>query len=214
MFSSERIELLAPHLQWRTNTIGPGNSVRGWIAGPLQVVSVHFVNKASRPCRSKITSGKLLCYCAATPISVRQLAYLPLITQAREKVVVLMCATTARKASILAVTQEVEFWRPQRAKAPLAIKILVPGELGTSPFTEVIKKKPHDIREYLLRVLWQDLDLINYFDKLETASEPKCATPAGEIPKYPPLVRRSKARDNTVSLPKLTEGIGLDPNKA
>lgn len=207
MFESETVRLLAPHLQWRTVVPKQGETVRGYVAGPLIVTTVHYVGKASKPCRQKLTKGELKCYCVEAMNSARQIGYLPIITQGREKLVILMCATTARKASLLPHTQEVEFWRPSKSKVGLAFKQLVKGELGDDTLPNFIKKAPHDIREYLWRVLWQDSELCSYFEKKQSASGPVCAAPVGALPALPPLVKKKKAPENASPVANIVQGL-------
>jgi hypothetical protein len=223
MFESEPIKLLAPHLCWTTTSCSKGERVRGWVAGPMVVVSCHFLKGgASKPCRALMTKGAVGCYCADTPTATRQLGYLPIITPARERVVILMCATTARKASLLARTEAVEFARAKTARAMVHFNRLVPGELGeSSPVFTQLKRQVHDIKEYLWRVLWQDAVLFQHFSIVTSAQAQTAAQAAAEPPaqaeqpiKYPPLVRRPRARDNAPSVADSVQGIGMTPDAA
>lgn len=207
MFESEAIRLLPAELQWRTVVPKQGESIRGWIGGKLQVQTVHFMSKASRPCRDKITRGGMLCYCSKTPMSSRQIGYLPLLTKEREKVVVLMCATTAKKAALLETGQPVEFWRPTRDKVGLQFKVLLASELGEQQTENMKRMKPHDIRQYLLQVLWQDTELIRYFEKHVPTSSYLPVAPPPEPSKYPALVKRGKARDTSAPVAEIVQGM-------
>jgi len=213
MFESESIRLLPAELQWRTVVPKQGESVRGWVGGKLQVQTVHFVNKASRPCRDKITRGGMHCYCGKTPMSSRQIGYLPLITKEREKVVILMCATTSKKAALLETGQPVEFWRPARDKVGLMFKVILPEELGETATENMRRMKPHDIRQYLLQVLWQDTELIRYFEKHVPTSDYLPVAPPPAPTKMPPLVKRPKARDTSAPVAAIVQGLSaaFDP---
>jgi len=200
MFESEEIRLLPAHLQWRTVVPKQGESVKGWIVGPIQIHTVHFTQKASRPCRDKITKGKVLCYCANAPQSARQVGYQPLLTRDREKLVVLMCATTAAKVKMIAHGTPVEFWRSQKCKTGLHVKQVLAEDLGTVATGNAARMKPHDIRPYLLQILWQDAALISYFDKSHSATGH--SDTIGEVTPvcHSTLGAPTAARDNAVSL--------------
>lgn len=200
MFESEEIRLLPTELQWRTVVPKQGESVKGWLIGPLQVFTCHYHSNASRPCRDKITKGGMLCYCSKTPTSSRQIGYQPLLTRDREKLVVLMCATTAKKVKMYAHGLPVEFWRPNKEKTPLCVKQILAEDLGTQASANIHAIKPHDIKPYLLNVLWQDTALLTYFSKSPSSSDPMCTTPKNRSTKTPKLGAASAARDNALSL--------------
>jgi hypothetical protein len=207
MFDSEEIRLLPAELQWRTVCPKQGESLRGWVAGKLLIHTCHFVNKASRPCRAVLTKGGMSCFCSITPQSRRQIGYLPMITREREKVVMLMCATTARKASLLEHGQPVEFWRMNKSKVGLLFKVITPDEMGDKTTVNMRQMKPHDIRPYLLRVLWGDTDLVTYFDQIIPASEQDPTFKPGSVPKYSPLVRKPKPKHNQLTASEIVQGL-------
>jgi len=208
MFESEEFRLLDPQLQWHAVAPKATEPVRGWITGPLVVQTVHFSGQADKPCRSKITKGAMKCRCDEEPISARQKGYIPVRTKDGRKLVIIMCATTAKVVREIAHGSPVEFWRPKTPKSPLAVKYLLAEELGEMASKNMRTKQPDDIRPYLIHVLWQDAAVARYFPLCGSASvQPPSEPPAPKI-KYPPLLRRKAARDNTVSLDNITEGIG------
>jgi len=207
MFQSETIKLLPAELQWRTVVPKKGESLRGWVVGPLCLHTVHFVNKASRPCRNLLTGGGMHCYCATKPMSARQVGYQPFLTQAREKVVVLMCATTARKMSHFGQGSPLEFWRQNKDKSGLNVKHVMAEELGDINTANIARQKPWDIRPYLLKVLWQDSELVTYFEKVVPASGPANTTTVGKQPKYAPHRPKLPGYDNGPTVADIVKGL-------
>lgn len=207
MFESEPVRLLPPELQWETVCPGKGESFRGFIAGPVSLHTCHYKNNASRPCRDIITKGKMLCYCAKGMDARRQIGYMPMLTRDNEKRVMLMCATTAKRAMLLSVGQPVEFWRPNKDKTPLNFKVLIEDEMGSAKTHNMARMKPHDIKQYLLRILWQDHELVAYFDKSFASSVQECAPPPAAAAPRPKLVRERKSEQNTAPVVSIVQGL-------
>src|SRR5262245_42362924 len=119
MFESAPIRLRPKSLNWTTVTIGKGETLKGWLAGPLVNVECHWLNGASRACRAAITKGVLKCYCEEEFNQVRTIGYVPLLTKEGDKFVILLSKTVAVKVRDYAYGVPVKFSRPKRDKAPL-----------------------------------------------------------------------------------------------
>jgi hypothetical protein len=214
MFESEEVRLLDDDLQWHTLLLKKGENVRGWVCGPLMLITCHYTNNASRPCRDKITRGGMLCYCAKEPTSSRQKGYLPIRTPDGRKLVVLMAATTAKRARLMAPGTPVEFWRPDKNNTALCFKVLLAAELGEQTTTNMQRKTPDDIRRYLVEVLWQDRALVEYFARAPRVSANPLTCEPPEPSRKKKIGAAPPARENASPLAGYSEGIGLDPNKA
>lgn len=213
MFPSEEFDLREPELQWFTRAPKTGQPERGWVSGPLVLVTCHHTAAGGdKPCRSIITRGAVKCACEDAPVSARQKGYLPLRKPDGGKVVILMCATTAKRAVLLARGTPVEFWRAPGKTQPLNVKVLLPEELGLHASANKARQSPDDIRPYLIHVLWQDPVLCRHFPRAGAcAPEPEAVKPIKDS-RRAPLVPPVAARDNTPSLNGILKQIAHDPN--
>lgn len=147
--------ILPEHLKWRTTTLEPGETLVGVLVGPIISQRVHWTGRASKPCRFAATAGKLFCPCQTVPVSGRTVGYVPLITQAREKVVVLVSAMTGYSIKDVPHGALLEFKRPTKSRQPLRVSHVRGHDAEQQWVRQLRDVKPHDVTEYLCH-LWQD----------------------------------------------------------
>lgn len=200
-----------PALRWRTVKVPQGDSVKGFIVGKLRPVECHWVQESSKPCRHKMTGGKLGCYCATEAHTLRTIGYVPVETRDREQVCVIVPKTTAIVVQSLALGQPVEFARPDREKSATRVRTILVSELGERHAETIRSNCNRSISKYLFH-LWGDLVLTAYFEKL--------GAPSSDPPSYPPLIRKHREKkalrapqsDTTATLRTLVAGIGQSPD--
>lgn len=162
MFPDAPLEPLEPGLRWRCVKLEPGTTLRGFLCGKMKPVECHWVNESSKPCRLKITSGRLTCYCQTEPHSLRTIAYVPIETREREQLVVIVPKTTAMTVKTFGQGDVLEFMRGKRDKSPTRVRTVLPEEMGIQRHQVIAKEAPRDISKYLLH-LWGDLALQKFF---------------------------------------------------
>jgi hypothetical protein len=162
LFKQASIKTLPDNLQWRIIPVGPGESVEGWYAGPIVLVDVHWIAKRSFPCRRAITDGKLSCRCEKEPMSLRTIGYVPILTKARDRWVVIVSEGVAAKFESIKCGSPIKLARPNKVKRPLFVSMLDDGSMGIDNTKKMRAGAAcHDISEFLLHV-WQDRELTEH----------------------------------------------------
>ncbi|MBV9771901.1 MAG: hypothetical protein JOZ32_20180 [Bryobacterales bacterium] len=141
----------------------PGTTLRGLLCGKMKPLECHWVNESSKPCRSKITGGRLTCYCQQEPHSLRTIGYVPIETRDREQLVVIVPKTTALTIKTFVQGDALEFMRGKRDKSPTRVRTILPEEIGAQRHKVVAAEQPREISRYLLH-LWGDLALQKHFE--------------------------------------------------
>lgn len=160
MFESARPQPRPAHLSWSYRRIPPGGTLRGFVAGPLVGVHVHW-SASSKPCRKKLTGGLLDCPFCSAELRARWLGYLPLFEHTGKRMVVTISETLGDRASALLFGTDVEFYRTNGARDPLRIRHPSDYSRSATP-ASLSKTGPQDIRRWLVH-LWQDRDLAAFF---------------------------------------------------
>jgi hypothetical protein len=162
MLRQATFPVLPNHLKWRCDTVDPGESVTGILAGPMQVIATHWNGKQSKPCCRVITGGALNCPCSFQPMSIRTYGYVPLLTEKMERVVVVVSATVGYTIRDVKPGRVLRFTRPKKAKRPLVVNLVNETEVNETWLKKVKPACIFDITEYLLH-LWQIRELTEHF---------------------------------------------------
>lgn len=162
MFPKPVVAPLPPHLCWECVKVEKGKWVEGFLAGKVEHVACHWSGRASKPCRSFISGGKLPCHCQLEPASLRVVSYVPIITKEKEKLIVPAAATVGYLVEQKKLWSPVRLARPERDKKPLVVIDRLPSDINERMWNQLKNCTPHDISEYLLH-LWQDPVLCVHF---------------------------------------------------
>lgn len=161
MFPRPVVESLPENLRWECVRVDKGKWVEGFLAGSVEQVACHWSGRASKPCHAFISGGKLPCHCQDKPASLRVVAYVPLITKDKEKIVVPAAPTVGYLMERKKLWSPVRLARPDRDKKPLVVIDRLPADLNEQVYNRLKHVTPHDISEYLLH-LWQE-PILNVF---------------------------------------------------
>lgn len=162
MFPKPVLAPLPPELCWECVRVGKGESVEGLLAGEVVEVACHWSGRASKPCRAFMSEGKIPCHCQTEPCSLRVVAYVPIMTKARDKIVVPAAASVGHRLNAVKPGTPIRLARPDREKKPLNVILLRPLDVGEDFHRRLHQAMCHDIHEYLLH-LWQDPILCAHF---------------------------------------------------
>ena len=153
MFDIGRPDSIKATLHWRCHLIPPGESICGVTVGAMVCPLVHWIGSRSVPCLRAISGGELLCACNTEPRAVRRIAYLPMIANDGERVVVVLSNTVALKLGELGHRTPLRITRPRTKCAPLSVQRVRDFDIGGAAHAKAARMDPQDIREYLLH-LW------------------------------------------------------------
>lgn len=173
MFPKPVLAPLPPELCWECVKVKKDEHIDGVLAGRVYDVACHWDGRSSKPCRRFMSDGKIPCHCDEKPASLRVLGYVPLITKAREKIVVPVAASVVHRLEQIKPGTPIRLARPGRDKKPLSVIILRELDLGETFCKQMKHACCHDIAEYLLH-LWQDPILCVHFG---VQHRPACVTP-------------------------------------
>jgi len=164
MFQSVQPTDLPLELRWRYVPVEGGETLHAWIVGPPVGVKVHW-SDYSKPCRHAITGGKLKCPLGPN-CSPRFICYVPLLeVKRREQIVIIASKSVFPTVASFAHGSPVEIARPKsKNNPPLRITSVNPDTVGGMSSKNVAKRKPEDIRPYLLH-LWQDRILCEHCEQ-------------------------------------------------
>jgi hypothetical protein len=159
-FPRRRFSAVDPALKWRYHGIAAGESVRGWIVGPMVVLDTHWKlagapgeKDHTEPCLKFLTRGALKCRCEELPIATRETGYVPFQTTLGEQIVFTCSKTTGRHVELIGVFTPCEFTRPKVPKAPLKVRTVLEDEVGVITTRNMQRRTPADITPWLLH-LW------------------------------------------------------------
>jgi hypothetical protein len=162
MFPKPVLAPLPNELCWECVKVAKGEFVDGLLAGEVVQVACHWSGRASKPCRSFLSEGKIPCHCQEEPCSLRVVAYVPIINKARDKIVVPAAASVGHRLEGIKPGTPIRLARPDRDKKPLNVMILRPLDVGEDFHRRLHNAMCHDIHPYLLH-LWQDPILSLHF---------------------------------------------------
>jgi hypothetical protein len=150
-------------LDWRVIPIPRGSVYRCWSAGPIVPVWCHYVNKASKPCWSRITKGQLICpWCGK--IKLRNIGYLPTFAHPDGKRRVIILSKTTMKP-----VRDVPFCTPlianqaQVPNQPAVVRVEDVESMRGHAWKQLRKRDPEDITPYLVRKLWCVPEIAEFF---------------------------------------------------
>ena len=162
MFPQPSLAPLPPQLCWECRKVAKGQRVEGILCGEVKQVPCHWDGRGSKPCRAFMTEGKLPCHCQVKPCSLRVVGYVPIMTKDREKLVVVVAATTAYQLESYPPGTAIRLARPDMDRKPLVAIKLRDMDIGEEFAKRMRQASVHDISEYLLH-LWQDPILCLHF---------------------------------------------------
>jgi hypothetical protein len=166
-----RLNLATPtpkpaELRWKYLSVRPGDELKGWVAGQLLPITVHWA-EASKPCHRAVTSGALSCKHCEAGMKTRVIGYVPLIDHHGRKVVICASETVSVDLRLVAYKTEVRFSRGKGSRDPLQFRVLVGHECSKIvPQSLERQKGGFDIQPWLLK-LWQDEELKSWFERSE-----------------------------------------------
>lgn len=191
MFDKGKPDFVKRAHLWTVQGIKPGTFMECAVLGPMVCPLVHWSSPNTKPCVSALTNRAVLCRCDMEPLSVRRVAYLPVMTNAGERVVVILSNSVASALGDVPQHKLLKIARTTKKCAPLVVNA---GD--ANQWTDVVRKRmtivqPQDIREYLLK-LWNIPALTAWCEK-RRAEE---GDDANSVDATPP----ARESDNTPSL--------------
>jgi len=185
--------------RWRYHQIEAGHDLKGWVIGKLVMTVVHWAEPTSKPCRWAMTGGRLPCKCRDEKIATRKIGYLPVFSQSRERVVIILSNTVCQKAEKMEHGTGWVFKRSLVPCTPLLITEWPNYECNPEQTKRCKTWAPADIQSWLLH-LWQDDVLAGYFAALRSTSAHPSAAIATDTSTPSPVAPQPPARDDVVSL--------------
>lgn len=197
------------HLVWEFIKLQPGQTVKGWINGPLVGLACHWDN-GTKPCRDKLTGSTLHCrYCKAE-MKTGWVGYLPFYDELGRKCVVAIGREMERSVNALSLGQAVKIGKGKWKTAKVTVQV---NEWCVSPCPYFGRlRAPHDIRPWLL-VLWKDAELTSHVGEQIGVSPPKmpeaptCTTIPESEPVNPEVLRAKLAKRQE------WDGFGVSPSR-
>jgi len=163
MFESEEVTPVDPALCWHVVKVGQEVPLRGFVAGPVQVVTCHQWGKVSKPCWSRISKGQLACPRCEDRAARRQIGYLPIWeAQSLKQLVVIVSKTMVPIAQAAPFRSAVMCIMPKTKGLPMKITPEQDIHTHTGNRRLLMTRTPHDIRPYLLH-LWGQPELVELF---------------------------------------------------
>jgi hypothetical protein len=223
LFESARPSPRSFDLRWKYRSIPPGTQFRAWTAGPMVGVHVHW-SSSSKPCRKRITGGKLPCSLCEAKMKCRWVGYVPVLDHPHLRQYVLILSETVGNAfSVTGLGQFMEFTRTIGARDPLQFRALLPGG-SDAPLripSTIQNLKPCDITPWLLH-LWQDDELSAFLLKQQApeATPERNGSSQTEVPRvHSPASPSTNGADHAPDPATTTRptdppaGAGPDPHR-
>jgi len=202
MFNVGRPDVVRKELHWRTHKIAPGETLSCVAIGPPVCPVCHFLGKRTVPCLRAISEDALPCACDDTAIAKRRVAYLPLISNEGERIVVVVSNNVAYKLGTLPHRTSLRITRTRTPCAPLVVVRANDFSTAGRAIAVADKMPPQDIREYLLH-LW-NIDALTRWCASQASAEP-----------VPPLAELAKPVErDTVEVPQAAAGLGATELRA
>jgi len=161
-FPTPPVVSLPMALRWRVERLAPEDVIQGWIAGPCVRVTTHWTGKATKPCRTLMTDGKLECHCQTHRIAKRVTGYMPIIAKDGDRCVLVVSDTLALKVQRIPHATTVTVTRPRNPTSAFKVKQENADALSSTMARKVQAAGPQDIKPFLLH-LWQDPELTVHF---------------------------------------------------
>lgn len=199
MFAEIKPDEVPLDRRWRYHKIERGTCLKGWVIGRMIIAVVHWSDPHSRPCRAAMTGGRLPCKCREEKLPTRKIGYVPVFTQSKERVVVIVSNTVCSRVEKLDHGAPTQFKRSTIPCTPVAVEEWPSYEVNNEQTKRIKTWGPADIQSWLLH-LWQDDVLTGYFAALRSASEHASTVVENQTNAASVLPSASPARDDVVSL--------------
>lgn len=135
---------------WRYESVAPGSSLKGWKAGHPIGIPAHHAHK-TRPCLDAFTLGELPCELPHAEFKLGFHAYMPIITDDGEKLVVGVRRNQFARACEIAVGEQIIVSRGNHKTKPVIVVLKKWSEWKVCAAVDPLD--PKDISAWLLR-LW------------------------------------------------------------
>lgn len=166
-----------------------GQSLTGWLAGPVIGVETHWMGR-TQPCRRYITGGRMKCYCSTNALGTEWKGYVPLWDANGVQAFAVIGERFADLAYSIPHFSPVSVTRLKSAGSPVCVK--QSDWTDSPPPSRGDVLKPKDIRPWLLK-LWKDETLIEWLNAHpEVMAEAKPVTLKPE--EFSPMLRAAARR--------------------
>lgn len=172
MFASQTPTSRPNHLRWQYTKIERGTAVKGWLAGPVCGVHVHFTHEGSKPCRQHLTDGALACRFCVAGIRMSWLGYVPMYDTTLKQVVTGIKESNCEYTLNLPLHTTITARRGSGYRDPVMIR--EERNSQRMPISDQ-RSTAADLRPWLL-VLWSDPEITSHF----AAHAPLVASAAAE----------------------------------
>lgn len=159
LFEHQRPNMTGEHLRWNIEQPEQGGKLQGWICGPQVGLCTHHAG-VTKPCKSKLTGGKLSCQWCQPAFGESYNTHLPWIDEHGQKNVTIFGREMENYLATLSFGSAIVISK----KKYKAAKILVTSKEWSSrpcPWLSRMSGQS-DIRPFLL-MMWKDSELIKFF---------------------------------------------------
>lgn len=151
-----------PDLKWTVARLKPGENLYGFTAGKVFPVWCHWAQPISKPCRFRITNGRVPCPACDKMSKIRLIGYQPIISRDEQRLVVILNHSNTVDAEDIPFAEPVKFAREKRDKSSI-----VPVKWSQYQEFEPLQKRikeagEKDVSKWLLN-LWGDFVLAEHF---------------------------------------------------
>jgi len=170
LFPVRRVSKIDPALKWETVEVTRTEPICGFIAGAVVPVEVHW-GGASKPCRTKLTAGRLKCPFCKAKAKRREIGYQPIFTSDGIKIVVPLSQTAAEEAQDFPFGHPVKLMRGKGATDRVRFYAWSPDEKQKKHLVKLMTCGSQDITKYLCCKLWGDSTLEKFLTCEEKVKE-------------------------------------------
>jgi hypothetical protein len=135
--------------------LNPGQRWKGFLAGPIVGVDVHYVG-GCKACRKKLTGGALKCICDGAKVETRWAGYVPLWDEYGARFFVVLGERHAENALRVELLHPVVVMKTVARGCPLRIDPV--KWTATPPPLAAHERRPQDLRRWLFKI-WKDEEL-------------------------------------------------------
>jgi hypothetical protein len=152
MFESKRPSAKPECHQWTHITLKPGESIKGWSAGPATGADGHYA-PSFKPCRTALTDGAVACPYCAIPLATRFAAFLPFYDQHLRRLVITvneeMAGLTDALAPLTAITVK------KGASKVGTVVVTASAWTTLAPTGPKVRRTCQDLMPWLVDVIWR-----------------------------------------------------------
>lgn len=154
--------------KWDFVKLGPGDSWKGWMAGPMVEVNCHH-RGGSHPCRHLFTCGKLKCADCKDGLPILWRGYMPLWDENGSRWYTVIGERYREGALALKFLEYVRVWKMESRGN--AVRVDSASVKAPAPTAAIREREPADLTDFLLLV-WKDRPLAQWLEA-HPPKEPK-----------------------------------------